>query len=192
MITRLRGILIFKKAPIITVDINGVGYEVYIPLNSFYHLPQIGEEIILHTHFVVREDSQTLYGFLDEKQRDLFRKLIKVSGVGPKLALTILSGIEPEVLIRCILNGDDNCLVRIPGIGKKTAQRLLIETRDSLGNFENYVAKGTEFSKAIQDAISALVALGYKPQEASKAISKYKDKKLSSEELIKMALKDIN
>jgi holliday junction DNA helicase RuvA len=193
MIARLRGILIAKQPPLIILDINGVGYEVYLPLNSFYDLPEIGKEIILHTHFVVREDAQSLFGFLTEKQRDLFRVLIRVNGIGPKSALTILSGMEPEVLVQCILQSDDRGLLRVPGIGKKTAQRLFIEARDSIAAFKDYVVRGGDnIASAVQDAVGALIALGYKPHEANRAIAQHKDKNMSSEELIKLALKEMN
>lgn len=193
MIVRLRGKLIEKQAPMLVLEVNNIGYEIYMPLNSFYQLPPIGEEICLFTHFVIREDAQILYGFLEKAQRDLFRILIKVNGIGPKSALTILSGIEPDVLARCILSGDDTCLLRIPGIGKKTAQRLLIEAKDSIEAMKEYPAsQNSMISDATRDAVSALIALGYKPQQATKAIDKHKDKKLSSEELIKLALKDVS
>lgn len=191
MIARLRGILIAKQPPLIILDVNGVGYEVYFPLNSFYDLPEIGKEVILHTHFVVREDVQNLFGFLTEKQRDLFRILIRVNGIGPKSALTILSGMEPETLVQCILQSDDRSLVRVPGIGKKTAQRLFIEARDSIAAFKDYVMQGGDkVASAVQDAVGALIALGYKPHEANRAVAQHKDKNISSEELIKLALKD--
>jgi len=188
MIGRLKGILLEKHLPIALVEANGVGYEVFLPLNNFAVLPEIGHEVIFYTHFVVREDAQNLYGFLHKKQRDFFRTLIKIKGIGPKLALTILSGMEPEAFLLCIRNKDLDGLTRIPGIGKKIAQRVVMEMQDSLEDFViNEIA--TSGSDNVYDAISALVALGYKPHEARQAVLKHQDKQISSEELVKLALK---
>lgn len=191
MIGRLRGILISKNAPMLLIEAAGVGYELMMPINSFYLLPKAGEEVILHTHFIVRETEQALYGFIDEKQRALFRSLIKVNGIGPKSALTILSGSEPDILVQNILDGEINNLVKIPGIGEKTAQRLVMEMRGKIEEFRSDMTLPPG-SSTTRDAISALIALGYKPQQAEKAITKNKDKNLSSEELIRLALKEIN
>jgi len=190
MIGRLRGILLEKHLPVALVEVNGMGYEVFLPINNFATLPEIGCEVILYTHFVVREDAQSLYGFNSKKQRDFFRTLIKVNGIGPKLALTILSGMEPDAFVLCVKNNDIDGLTRIPGIGKKIAQRLLVEMRDSLAEFTiNEVT--TVAHGGVYDAISALVALGYKPQEARQAVLQHQGKNLSSEELIRLALKKI-
>jgi Holliday junction DNA helicase RuvA len=132
MIGFLRGILLEKEAPNLTIEVSGVGYEVQIPINSFYRVPQIGKEISLHIHFVVREDGQFLYGFIDKEERSLFRALIKVNGVGPKMALAILSAMEPNVFVRHVLNNDPDALEHIPGVGAKTARRLIIEMRDKV------------------------------------------------------------
>lgn len=197
MINRLRGILLAKQAPAVLIEVGsesgGVGYEVFLPLNNFYRLPQIGEAVTLHTHFVIRENEQVLYGFLDEKQRALFRALIKVNGVGPKLALTILSGVEPDLLVHNILGNDVSNLVKLPGIGAKTAQRLVMEMRDKVeGLLPDALQKYDDVANAtVRDAVSALIALGYKPQEAQRAVGKHKEKNASSEELIRLALREM-
>ncbi len=189
MIGQLRGILLEKQAPTLVVEAGGIGYELQAPMTSFYQLPSIGEQVTLYTHLVIREDAQSLYGFIRRQERSLFRALIKINGVGPKLALTILSGVEADNFVKCVMDNDIASLVRLPGIGKKIAQRLLIEMRDHLKNWdvEGYDAPLVE-NTAINDAISALVALGYKPQEANRAVIKHKDKNLSSEQLIRLAL----
>ena len=191
MITRLKGILLEKRVPLAVVEVSGIGYEVFLPINNFAILPEIGQEIILYTHFVVREDAHSLYGFIQKRQRDFFRVLIKVNGVGPKLALTILSGMEPDAFMTCVKNNDLDGLTRIPGIGKKIAQRLIVEMRDSLQDFEVSAVIASEHG-VVYDAISALITLGYKPHEARQAVLKYKDQNLSSEDLIRLALKKGN
>jgi holliday junction DNA helicase RuvA len=205
MISTLRGILKAKQAPAVVIEVaGGIGYEVFMPLNSFYHLPAIDKEVFIYTHFIIRENEQLLYGFINEKQRSLFRTLIKVNGIGPKIALTILSGVEIDLLIKNILNGDVSNLVRVPGVGAKTAQRLVIELRDKVdefkpdnllagiaGGIDNCDAASATAAAAIRDAVCALIALGYKPQEAQRAISKHRDKNLPSEELVRLALKEM-
>jgi holliday junction DNA helicase RuvA len=183
MIGRLRGILVEKQAPHLLIDVNGVGYEVQASMTTFYQLPEINQPINLFTHFVVREDAQLLFGFFTQDERVLFRALLKVNGVGPKLALTILSGVSPDEFVRCVNNGDSNSLVRLPGVGKKTADRLIIEMRDHSFTIT------TQSSE--QDAVSALIALGYKPHEASRALHGIETSQQSSEELIRLALKRI-
>jgi Holliday junction DNA helicase RuvA len=198
MIGRIKGTIIEKQAPELLIDVNGVGYEVFAPMSTFYRLPSLGEAVVLYTHFVVREDAQLLYGFFDKQERLLFRTLIKVNGVGPKLALTILSGIEADDFVRSVHRGDSDALVRLPGVGKKTAERLIIEMKDRLkdwqvdgGNIMSMPVHDTVVSHnvIIADAESALVALGYKPTEAAKAIAAVKGDIESSEELIRAALK---
>src|SRR5690606_22350349 len=135
MIGRISGILLEKQAPRLLVDVAGVGYEIDVPMTTLYKLPEMGQPVVLHTHFVVREDAQLLYGFFDWAERELFRLLIKVNGVGPKMALAILSGIEGSEFVRCVQDHDINTLVRIPGVGKKTAERLLVEMQDRLKEF---------------------------------------------------------
>lgn len=193
MIGFLRGVLVVKKVPSLILDVRGVGYEIDVPMSTFFHLPAVGEEVMLHTHLVVREDAHALFGFLSESERALFRSLIKVSGIGAKLALGVLSGISVEDFHRCVRNGETAALVRLPGIGKKTAERMVIELRDRLPS--TFLAEqppsgnlpSTEISP-VQDAISALMALGYKPQEASAMIRSVPTEGLSSEELIRLAL----
>ena len=197
MIGRIRGKLLEKQAPELLVDVNGVGYEIQAPMTTIYQLPPLGEAVDLFTHLVVREDAQLLYGFASSEDRALFRALIKVNGVGPKLALTILSGMDVADFVRCVRDGDSAGLVRLPGVGKKTAERLLIEMRDRLRDWHaDGVAVGegaatlpARAGDRLQDAESALIALGYKPQEAAKMIAAVKDDSASSEELIRAALK---
>ncbi len=200
MIGRIKGIILEKKAPELLVDVNGIGYEIFAPMSTFYQLPEVGATTTLHTHFVVREDVQQLYGFAKLIERDLFRLLIKVNGVGPKLALAILSSMEPDNFIQCIANNDTASLVRLPGIGKKTAERLIIEIADKLKDWVSGGAKGAEpimmqgnfaAHDSLKDAMSALVTLGYKPQQASQVISKIDTQGLSTEGIIKQALKQL-
>ncbi|HTM05913.1 MAG TPA: Holliday junction branch migration protein RuvA, partial [Patescibacteria group bacterium] len=192
MIGQLRGVILEKQPPQLLLEVNGVGYEVDAPMSTFYRLPDVGQMVLLHTHFVVREDAHHLYGFYSREERSLFRTLLKVNGVGPKLALTILSGIDTKEFVQAILNNDTANLVRLPGVGKKTAERLIVEMRDKFNGWQetlpnpidNHDLKKPMTNQAIQDAISALIALGYKPQEASRAISKIEEKNLNSEEMI--------
>ncbi|MDP4534809.1 Holliday junction branch migration protein RuvA [Alkalimonas collagenimarina] len=205
MIGRLRGILVEKLAPDVLLEVAGVGYEVQLPMTSFYQLPEIGQETVLYTHFVVREDAQLLYGFVSSAERALFRQLIKANGVGPKLALTILSGLSADDFVRCVQLDDLTTLVKLPGIGKKTAERLLVEMRDRLKDWgmqassnSGTVAQGTPVvlnlsssEQASQDAVGALLSLGYTQQQASKAVQKVKTDDMSSEQLIKAALRSM-
>lgn len=193
MIGRIRGILLVKQPPYLLLDVNGVGYEITAPLSTCYQLPAIQDEVILYTHLVVREDAHQLYGFHNEHDRRLFRALIKVNGVGPKLALTILSGIEPAQFIHCVTHNDATQLIGIPGIGRKTAERLIIETKDVLSHWQSTALVDqpsiTGENQHTQDAIDALIALGYKPKEAAQAITQVKQPHTASEELIRLALK---
>lgn len=200
MISQLRGTLLEKAPPQLILDVNGVGYEINAPMSTFYKLPDIHQEITLLTHFIVREDAHLLYGFFTQEERLLFRTLLKVNGVGPRLGLTILSSIEPDDFVKCIVHNDSASLVRVPGIGKKTAERLIIEMRDKLSTWNesssielNIFSKteGNSRNQIIQDAVSALISLGYKPQEASRAVSKVDDGALSSEEIIRRALREM-
>lgn len=200
MIGRLRGIILDKQPPEILVDVTGVAYEVLASMSTFYRLPEPGHEVTLYTHFVVREDAQQLYGFIDLNERSLFRNLIKVNGVGPRMALTILSSIEPDDFVQCVIDNDSLSLVKLPGVGKKTAERLIIEMRDRLADWytdkfqvnltSDKAVKNTTKS-ASQDATSALIALGYKPQEASRVIAQLDTDNLTSTELIRHALKKL-
>ncbi len=194
MIGRLTGKLIAKAPPDICVDVQGVGYELQVPMNTYYQLPEIDHGVMLFTHLVVREDAQLLYGFIDEQQRTLFRALIKISGVGPKLALAILSGMNAGEFVRVVTHDDAAALERLPGIGKKTAERLIIEMRDKLKNWEiaddgatgqHPAAAGR---RALEEAESALIALGYKQKEAQRAIKSVAQEDMSSQNLIRQAL----
>jgi holliday junction DNA helicase RuvA len=197
MIGFLRGKLIHKAPPLLLLDVQGVGYEVEAPMTTFYNLPAIGAEILLHTHLVVREDAHILFGFSTEADRTMFRTLIKVNGVGPKLALTILSGQTAEEFHRCIYNNDTQSLVRLPGVGKKTAERLVIEMRDRLPDLGESSMSNVELTSSAlapsvsnpkQEAISALCSLGYKPQDAAKMVQGINVEGLGCEEIIRMAL----
>ncbi|AUF95382.1 Holliday junction branch migration protein RuvA [Pseudomonas shirazensis] len=199
MIGRLRGTLAEKQPPHLIIDVNGLGYELEVPMTTLYRLPKVGEPVTLHTHLVVREDAHLLYGFGEKRERELFRELIRLNGVGPKLALALMSGLEIDELVRCVQAQDASVLVRVPGVGKKTAERLLVELKDRFKAWETSSSMFTLVSDgpapvggastAEADAVSALVSLGYKPQEASKAISLIKDKAgLSSEDLIRRSL----
>ncbi|MFT5482674.1 MAG: Holliday junction DNA helicase RuvA [Halieaceae bacterium] len=199
MIGRIYGKLIEKQAPTVLIDVGGLCYEVDIPMTTLYRLPELGAEVSLFTHFVVREDAQLLYGFFAENDRTLFRTLIKVSGVGPKLALTILSGMDGDTFVRCVQQGDSATLVQLPGVGAKTADRLMVEMRDKLKSWipDGAVAKPLASSRSandllVADAESALVALGYKPQQASRAIAAvYHDGIENSEDLIRLSLRSM-
>ncbi|MEI7995957.1 MAG: Holliday junction branch migration protein RuvA [Methylococcaceae bacterium] len=196
MIGFLRGKLVHKAPPFLVLDVQGVGYEVEAPMTTFYDLPPINEEIKLHTHLVVREDAHILFGFFKEADRALFRTLIKVSGVGPKLALTILSGQSAEEFHRCIHDNDTLALVRLPGVGKKTAERLVIEMRDRLPDLGDSTMSSTDKSgasipavgNAKQEAISALCSLGYKQLDASKMVQNISAEGKSCEDMIRLAL----
>jgi len=200
VIGRLHGNLLVKQAPELLIDINGIGYEVSAPMSTFYNLPEVGDVITLHTHLVVREDAHTLYGFATENERAMFRALIKVNGVGAKLALTILSGISAEDFILCVMDNDIAGLTRLPGVGKKTAERLIIEMRDKLKDWGASTEEAqsgkpnlalVQPTDAVADAVSALIALGYKPPEASKMVRVVDAKDLPSEEIIRQALQAV-
>jgi holliday junction DNA helicase RuvA len=199
MIGQLKGKILEKQPPQLLLDVNGVGYEIDAPMSTFYRLPDIGQDVILLTHLTVREDAHHLFGFYTKQEKLLFRTLLKVNGVGPRLALTILSSVEPDEFVRSIVNNDTANLIRVPGVGKKTAERLIIEMRDKLAGWESASSMDASLLKTsttpgrhqtLQDAISALIALGYKPQEASRAVAKVDDGAMSSEELIRHALRE--
>ena len=182
-----------KQPPRLLVDVAGVGYEVEAPMTVFYDLPESGAELTLYTHFVVREDAQLLYGFTGRYERELFRSLIKVNGVGPKMALAILSGIEADRLAACIRDQDTTSLVKVPGIGKKTAERLIMELRDKAGatTAEGLSAGygGAAPIGALQEARAALASLGYKPAEVERLSQAVFEEGLDTETLIQRALK---
>ena len=201
MIGRLRGTLAEKQPPHLILDVNGLGYELEVPMTTLYRLSSVGEPLTLHTHLVVREDAQLLYGFFGKRERDFFRELIRLNGVGPKLALALMSSLEVDELVRCVQSQDTSALTKVPGVGKKTAERLLVELKDRFKAWETVPAMfalvpnqpggpdAPPVATAENDAVSALISLGYKPQEASKAISAIKEKGLSSEDMIRRALK---
>lgn len=196
MIGRLRGKIIQKQPPQLLIDVHGVGYEVDAPMSTFYQLPEVGQDVTLHTHLVVREDAHMLYGFASETERSLFKSLIKINGVGAKLALTILSGMDANEFTRCVLDNDAAALVRMPGIGKKTAERLIIELRDrlkdDLSQSSTQMPSSTMISVSVNnpvsDAVSALIALGYKPQEASRMVRVLSTEGMDTEEIIRQSL----
>ncbi|HET8731485.1 MAG TPA: Holliday junction branch migration protein RuvA [Moraxellaceae bacterium] len=191
MIARLQGHLIEKQPPVLVVDVHGVGYELEAPMSTFYKVT-LGAPVTLFTHQVVREDAQLLYGFATRDERDLFRTLLKVNGVGPKLALAILSGMEADAFAACVRQGDVATLVRIPGVGKKTAERLVMELRDRVGDgpagLPTFGGADVPVSPE-RDAITALIALGYKAAEAERAVGKLKLENATAEDLIRQALK---
>ena len=190
MIGSVRGRLVSKSPPQLTVDVGGLGYELEAPMSTFFLLPALGEEVRLLTHLVVREDAHILYAFGSEDERRLFRSLIKVSGVGPKIALALLSGISVEAFARCVQSQDIAALTRVPGIGRKTAERLVVEMRDRLAATEAGVA-GTPMAGAASpetEAFGALVALGYRPAEATRLLKAVGPGTHSTEELIRRAL----
>jgi Holliday junction DNA helicase RuvA len=202
MIGFLHGLLVLKKPPFLLIDVGGVGYELQASMNTFYHLPSIGTSVSLYTHFVVREDAQLLYGFYSEQERLVFREIIKISGVGPKLALAILSGMNINDLFSCVQARNHAQLAKIPGIGKKTAERLVVEMQ---GKFAKQFLSEQKFSEIaltandpniegniIQDAIDALISLGYKQQEANKAVMKVADNSSDGETIIKLALQNLS
>ncbi len=201
MIGRLRGIILEKQPPLVLLETNGVGYEVQLPMTCFYELPDLGQEAIIFTQFVVREDAQLLYGFNDKQERALFRELIKVNGVGPKLALAILSGMSAQQFVAAVEREDITTLVKLPGVGKKTAERLVVEMKDrfkglngdlfnNTGDIQLPASASQNSDADIEaEAVSALVALGYKPREASRLVSKIAKPGADCETLIRDALR---
>jgi len=196
MIGRLRGRILGKQPPFLLLEVNGVGYEIEAPMSTFYVLPHGDEEVVLHTHLAVREDAHILYGFAREADRTLFRALLKVSGVGGKMALGVLSGMTAEEFSQAVQAGDIAALTRLPGVGKKTAERLVVEMRDKLDKVGVLpsgtlaVPPGEVPGGADQDAVSALIALGYKPPEASRMVSKVFDDGMDTESIIRAALRE--
>jgi Holliday junction DNA helicase RuvA len=193
MIGRLRGTLIKKEPPALLVDVGGVGYELEAPMTTFYDLPPAGETVTLFTHLVVREDAHLLFGFVRESQRRLFRNLLKVNGVGPRVALAVLSGLADAEFVRAVQGNDIERLTRVPGIGKKTAERLIIEMRDKLaGELPSEApATASAASDPVSEAVTALIALGYKPNEASRMVRAVSSAGLATEEIIRQALKAV-
>ncbi|CAB1277459.1 Holliday junction branch migration protein RuvA [Candidatus Nitrosacidococcus tergens] len=195
MISRLHGILLERKIPFLLLDVHGVGYEVEVPVSIFASLPDTGSEVTLHTHLVVRENAYLLYGFINQKELSLFRHLIKVNSVGAKLALAILSGIDAATFIQCIHEKDITRLIKLPGIGKKTAERLILEMSDKLsssveGSNLIYSTQGN-VNSVITDAVQALINLGYKPKESFEIIRQIDTAELTTPEIIRQALQII-
>ena len=199
MIGRIQGTLLELNAPDVLVDVHGLGYELACPLSTIFNLPPVGQLVTLHTHLAVREDAHVLYGFTSVSERTLFKTLVKISGVGPKLALSILSSMETDRFIQSIQDQDPAALVKIPGVGKKTAERLIVEMKDklqALGSAGSLLMMPSEAqvnqqarADVLADAESALIALGYKPTQAAKAVSQVAEDGMSSEALIRAALK---
>ena len=201
MIGRLRGTLVEKQAPDILLDVQGVCYEVRLPMTSIYDLPDIGDEVILHTHLSVSETAQQLFGFVQQRDRALFRELIKVNGVGPKMALAILSGMEADDIVRNVMDNNAKALVNVPGVGKKTAERLVIDLRDRLKAWQSSSSSPTPATgkpapvshDIVAEAESALIALGYKPTQALQVVVAVKQEHQveRSEDLIRLALRSL-
>jgi Holliday junction DNA helicase RuvA len=194
MIGQIRGKLIGRQAPEILVEVGGIGYEIQVPMTTLYQLPEMGQEVTLLTHFVVREDAQQLFGFIGAADRRLFRALIKVSGVGPRLALTLLSGMDASEFARCMQRDDVTALVALPGVGRKTAERLLVEMKDKAGDWLDELSDGEVPRAPTTDqraeAEQALVALGYKLPEAAKLVASIETPDdMTSEQLIRLALR---
>lgn len=195
MIGRLKGTLSIKQPPFLLLDVNGVGYEIEAPMSTFYTLPEPGQsvQLLIHTH--VREDALQLYGFSSAAERELFRSLIKISGIGARLALTILSGIEVSSFVQCVQAGDSAALTRLPGVGKKTAERLIVEMKDKLAGSVTVQTDGAGIMVGsggpVEEAVSALIALGYKPVEASRMVRSVEDVANTghTEDIIRLALK---
>jgi len=196
MIGYLKGTLLDKRPPTLVLDVHGVGYELDAPMTTFYDLPPTGDSVTVYTHMVVREDAQLLFAFSDLAQRDVFRSLLKVSGVGPRVALAILSTLSTVDFYAAVTDNDITRLTRVPGIGRKTAERLVVEMRDRV--MKQIEERGPARAAAVprrdnpvEDAVGALMALGYKPAEASRAIRDIDSDGLSSEDLIRRALRQL-
>lgn len=198
MIGGIRGKLSVKNPPHLLVEtVGGVCYEIEAPMSTFYELPELNKDVFLHTHLVVREDAQLLYGFYNETERSMFRLLIKVNGIGPKVALAILSSLSPKDFIQCVEAHDTAMLVKVPGIGKKTAERLLVEMQGRIDSFGGVSSSDLNLptrmhvqeASPTRDAITALVSLGYKPALASKMVSQIDTDDKTSEDIIRLALK---
>ena len=194
MIGSLIGLIKEKTPSAILLEVNGIGYEISIPLSTSFQLPKVGESAFLLTHLVVREDQHSLYGFATEEERKLFRALIKISGVGAKLAITILSGTNVTGFIQSVVNEDIAALVHLPGIGKKTAERLVVEMKDKISEIsdEQHNLQDSGVNSAVAEAINALVNLGYKTKDAKNILDKIDSEELSVEDLIRQALKSLN
>lgn len=196
MIGRITGLLIEMRPPQIIVECNGVGYEIEAPMTTIWALPELNQKVSLYTHLAVREDAHLLYGFVSESERALFRSLLKVNGVGTKMALVILSGMDADAFAECVHAGDIARLTALPGIGKKTAERLIVEMRDRVERVSSKgisapLPAGSRLIDAVSDAISGLIALGYKPHEASRFVHGLETEGMKSEEIIRIVLKSL-
>ena len=199
MIGQLRGKLLEKQPPQLMIEVGGVGYCLQAPISTFFSLPEIGQEITIRTHFIVREDAHVLYGFISQQECRLFQEIIKINGVGPKVGLAILSGLSPYDFAQVVMNQEIGRLQKLPGIGAKTAQRILVEMQDKLAKLDLGLSSAhttmlltkTTNNDPVQEAIAALVSLGYKPAEATKAVTKVQDKTQSCEHIIKEALQGL-
>ena len=196
MIGRITGVLIEMRPPQIIVECNGIGYEIEAPMTTIWALPELNHKVSLYTHLTVREDAHLLYGFVSESERALFRSLLKVNGVGTKMALVILSGMDADAFAACVHAGDTARLTALPGVGKKTAERLIIEMRDRVARVEPALrvtptSVNARVADAAADAISGLIALGYKPHEASRFVHGLDTEGLKSEEIIRVVLKSL-
>ncbi len=198
MIGRLRGLLVEKRPPRVLVDCHGVGYEVDAPMSTIWALPELNQEVVLHTQLVVREDAQNLYGFATLAERALFQSLLKVSGIGARMALAVLSGMQADEFVVCVQRGDTTRLTSLPGIGKKTAERLIVEMRDRVADWSDVAglpamnaASAPPPSDAVADAVSGLIALGYKPQEASRLVHGLDTDGKPSEAIIREVLRGL-
>ena len=192
MIGYLQGRLAFKQPPRLVLEVHGTGYELEAPMSTFYKLPAVGSELKLLTHLAIRDDAHNLYGFATVAERELFRSLIRVSGVGARIALAVLSGITVEEFVRCVQQEDSATLVRVPGIGKKTAERLIVELRDRIGAAgaaREGVLIGAEGASPEREAFGALIALGYKGPEITRMLQAIPTSGLATEEIIRRALK---
>lgn len=191
MIGRITGTLLEKTPPVVCIDVGGVGYEIDVPMSTLYELPETGAQVSLHTHLAVREDAHTLYGFSTANERATFRTLIKVSGIGARTALAILSGLSVDELVSAIAEQETARLMRVPGIGKKTAERLLLELRDKLGSHATAGTSGATPKSAQSDILDALMALGYSASESQKAL-KALPKDIDTTNGIRQALKSLS
>ena len=192
MIGKLNGKLVEKRPPVIVIDCHGVGYEVEAPMSTIYELPEIGENVVLCTHLAIRDDAHLLYGFLTESERKLFRALLKINGVGTKMALVILSGMSVSDFFSCVRSEDWASLVSLPGVGRKTAERLVLDMRDKIDKILPDSEMGSSSqSSTVDDAVSALVSLGYKRQDAEKYVDNLDSNLSTSEEIIREVLKNV-
>ena len=192
MIGKLNGKLVEKRPPVIVIDCHGVGYEVEAPMSTIYELPEIGENVVLCTHLAIRDDAHLLYGFLTESERKLFRALLKINGVGTKMALVILSGMSVTDFFSCVRSEDWASLVSLPGVGRKTAERLVLDMRDKIDKIlpDSEMSSSSQ-SSIVDDAVSALVSLGYKRQDAEKYVDNLDSNLSTSEEIIREVLKNV-